>query len=313
MKTFIFEPIAPEALAYAQKHLEVVSWDDPAIKNYAECEAIIVRASVYITPEMLSQMPKLRIVAKHGVGVDNIDLPTCKKRGIRVTNTPRANMNSVAGLIMGLIFNCTRRITQAHLAALNGLEKSAPLALSGYELDGRKLGLIGLGKIGTIVAQKLMAAFDMQVTVYDPYATAKQCQQLGIRKTDSVDELCRECDIISISVPLTKETRNMIDAPQLALMKPTTVLINTSRGGIINEAALAAALKAHKIWGAALDVFEHEPPSKDNPLFACDNFVGTPHSGANTHDALVRMGMGAVDEIIRCAKGEAALAEVKIK
>ena len=309
MKTFIPDPISAEALAYAQSHLNVVRWDSPEIDDYAEAEAIIVR-TFKMTPEIIDQMPKLRIIAKHGVGVDNIDIPYAKSKGIRVTNTPTANMNSVAELIIGFALNCVRRVTQSQFAVLNGLEKNSPLYLSGYELSGKTLGLIGLGKIGMSVGKKLRDAFGMNILVYDPFASAEQCNSLAFAKIAGLDELCRQGDIISISVPLTKETKNMIASHELSLMKETAVLINTSRGGIVNEEDLYEALKNRKIFGAALDVFVQEPVPKNHPLLTCDNFIATPHNGANTADALIRMGVGAVDEIMRLKNNEEALASL---
>lgn len=308
MKTYIFDPISKEALAYAKARLDVVCWDSPEINDYAEVEAVIVR-TFKMTVAVIDQMPNLKIIAKHGVGVDNIDIPYAQSKGIRVTNTPTANMNSVAELAIGLAFACARRIPQSHLASLRGLEKNQPMYLSGYEFSGKTLALVGLGKIGMSVGEKLRNAFNMNVMVYDPFATVDQCNAIGFTKTESLDELCSKGDIISISVPLTKETENMISSHQFSLMKETAIVINTARGGIINEDALYEALKNNKIFGAALDVFVQEPVSKDHPLLTCDNFIATPHNGANTADALIRMGTGAVDEIVRLKNGEAPLSK----
>lgn len=309
MKTYIFDPISAEALTYAKTHLDVVCWDSPDIANYAQAEAVIVR-TFKMNSAVIDKMPNLKIIAKHGVGVDNIDIPYAKSKGIRVTNTPAANMNSVAELIIALALNCVRKITQSQYAVKKGIEKNSPLYLSGYELSGKVLGLIGLGKIGISVGQKLRAAFSMRVLVHDPFIAEEQCHSLGFSKTESLAELLSSGDIISISVPLTKETQNMIARQEIALMKKTAVLINTSRGGIVNEADLSEALKQHKIFGAALDVFREEPVSKNHPLLACDNFIATPHNGANTKDALIRMGLGAVDEIIRLKNAQPALSEL---
>ena len=309
MKTYIFDPISDEALAYAKARLDVVCWNSPEINDYSEVEAVIIR-TFKMTSAVIDQMPKLKIIAKHGVGVDNIDIPYAKSKGILITNTPAANMNSVAELIIGFALGCARRITQSHLAALSGLERNSPLYLSGYELAGKVLGLIGLGKIGASVGKKMQDAFDMKVVVYDPYATVEQCNSLGFLKTESLDELCSQGDILSVSVPLTTETENMIGSREFSLMKETAILINTARGGIVNEEDLYEALKNRTIFGAAFDVFLQEPPAKDHPLLTCDNFCATPHNGANTIDALIRMGTGAVDEIVRMKNGEEPLARV---
>lgn len=309
MKTYIFDPISAEALAYAKARLEVTCWDNPEIQAYTKAEAVIVR-TFKMTPAVIDQMPNLKIIAKHGVGLDNIDVRYAKSKGIRVTNTPSANMNSVAELIIGFALNCVRKITQSQMAIRNGLEKNSPFFLSGFELSGKTLGLIGLGKIGTSTGAKLRNAFDMKVIAYDPFVTAEYCHSLGFTQAESLDDLCRSSDILSISVPLTTETKNMIGSREIALMKESAVIINTSRGGIVNEAALYDALQQHKILGAALDVFAEEPVRKTHPLLTCDNFIASPHNGANTTDALLRMGLGAVDEILRLKKGEPALAKL---
>lgn len=305
MKTYIFDPISDQALEYAQKNLDIVTWDSDKIRSYAEAEAVIVR-TFKMSPEIIDQMPKLKIIAKHGVGVDNIDIPYAKNKNIVVTNTPEANMNSVAELAIGLVFSCVRKITQSHLAALDGLEKNSPMYLSGYELAGKTLGLIGLGKIGMSVGKKLRDAFAVNVIVYDPFTAAEQCSSLGFVKVATLEELCRTSDIISVSVPLTEKTKNMISAQELSWMKETAVLVNTSRGGIVSEDDLYEALKSNKLFGAALDVFVEEPIKIDHPLLTCDNFIATPHNGANTADALIRMGIGAVDEIVRVKNGDEA-------
>ena len=309
MKTYIFDPISKEALAYAKTCLDVVCWDSPEINEYGSVEAVIVR-TFKMTSAVIDRMPNLKIIAKHGVGVDNIDIPYATSKGIRVTNTPTANMNSVAELIVGFALGGARRITQSHIAALRGLEKNQPMYLSGYELTGKTLGLIGLGKIGASAGKKLRDAFEMKVIVFDPYTTEEHCNSLGFTKMQNINELCENGDIISISVPLTKETENMISSRELSLMKKTAILINTARGSVVNEDDLYEALKNRQIFGAALDVFAQEPVLKDHPLLTCDNFIATPHNGANTEDALIRMGTGAVDEIIRMKNGEEPLANV---
>lgn len=306
MKTYILDPISDEALEYAKSHLDVVCWDNPTIDNYVEAEAVIVR-TFKMTPAIIDQMPKLKIIAKHGVGVDNIDIPYAKSKDILVTNTPTANMNSVAELIIALALNCARKVTQSQLEILKGIPKNSPFTLMGYELTGRTLGLIGVGRIGYLVGQKLKNGFDMNVLVYDPFTTEEKCKEYGFSKTDNLDELCTNCDVINISVPLTDKTRNMISSREIALMKDTTIIVNAARGGIINEQDLLEALRSKKVFGAALDAFEEEPVPKDNPLLSCENFIATPHNGANTADALIRMGVDAVDEINRFKKREAPL------
>ncbi|MEH7097229.1 hydroxyacid dehydrogenase [Neobacillus vireti] len=309
MKTFIFDPIDPSALQYAKEKLDVVTWTDKEINNYSLAEAVIVR-TFKMTKEVIDQMPNLKIIAKHGVGVDNIDLDYVKSKGIRVTNTPQANMHSVSELVIALALNCARKVSLSQKLVEKGISKNSPVELAGFELQDKTIGLIGLGRIGSLVGHKLNAAFNMNVLVYDPYTTQSKCQEEGFTKYESLEDLLKESDIVNISVPLTKETENLISARELSLMKKNAILINTARGKIINEQDLYHALKNGEIFGAALDVFAEEPISIDHPLLTCDNFIGTPHNGANTVDALIRMGTGAVDEIVRVMKHMEALSVI---
>jgi D-3-phosphoglycerate dehydrogenase / 2-oxoglutarate reductase len=303
MKTFIFDPIEPSAVDYAKEKLDVVTWIDKDITNYSIAEAVIVR-TFEMSKEIIDQMPNLKIIAKHGVGVDNIDLNYAKSKGIIVTNTPHANMHSVSELVIGLALNCARKINLSHKMVENGINKNSPVELAGFELQEKTIGLIGLGRIGSLVGYKLKAAFGMNVIVFDPYTSESKCHEEGFTKYDSLEDLLKVSDIVSISVPLTKDTENLISAREISLMKKNAILINTARGKVINEQDLYNALQNGDIFGAALDVFAEEPISKDHPLLSCENFIGTPHNGANTVDALIRMGIGAVDEIVRLIKHE---------
>ncbi len=307
MNTYIFDVISPEAKAYAEQHLDrVIMWDDPLIQDYTQAEAVIVR-TFKMNAEVIDKMPNLKIIAKHGVGVDNIDVAYAKQKGILVTNTPLANMNSVAELIIALSLNCARKVNLSHNSVLQGISKNSPLFLTGCELSEKNIGLVGLGKIGSLVGQKFQAAFGANILVYDPFVSEDACAQKGFKKAASLEELCRQADIISVSIPLTAQTKNLISKKELDLMKPTAILINTARGGIVNEADLYGALISNRIFGAALDVFETEPVGKEHPLLSCTNFIALPHNGANTNEALIRMGLGAVDEIVRYQNGQPPL------
>lgn len=312
MKTYIVEAISDDALAYAEENLDVVRWDNPKIKDLSEVEAVLVRANK-IDKAFIDAAPKLRIIAKHGVGTDNIDIPYAKSKGILVTNTPTANSNSVAEQAIALIFDCARKITQSHIDNKKGLEHNQPMYLKGYEITGKKLGLIGIGHIGYLVGKKLKSGFDMDVYAYDPFISAEKCESMGFHHVKSIDDIIKTCDVISISVPLNDATRNLISKRELGMMKPTTILINTSRGGIVNETDLYEALQNKKIWGAGFDAFVSEPLPPHDKLFNCFNFVGTPHNGANTYEALTRMGTGAVDEIIRVSENKPTLTNLGAK
>ncbi|KUH56392.1 hypothetical protein AT798_03410 [Megasphaera sp. DJF_B143] len=312
MKTYIVEAISDDALAYAEENLDVVRWDNPKIKDLSEVEAVLVRANK-IDKAFIDAAPKLRIIAKHGVGTDNIDIPYAKSKGILVTNTPTANSNSVAEQAIALIFDCARKITQSHIDNKKGLEHNQPMYLKGYEITGKRLGLIGIGHIGYLVGKKLKSGFNMDVYAYDPFISTEKCESMGFHHTKDMDDIIKTCDVISISVPLNDATRNLISKRELGMMKPTTILINTSRGGIVNETDLYEALQNKKIWGAGFDAFVSEPLPPHDKLFNCFNFVGTPHNGANTYEALTRMGTGAVDEIIRVSENKPTLTNLGAK
>lgn len=309
MKTLILDPIDSEALEYAIERLDIVDWRNVESKDYPIAEAVIVR-TFKMTKEIMDQMPNLKIIAKHGVGVDNIDLDYAKSKGIIVTNTPQANMNSVAEFVIALALNCARKVTMAHNMVKEGIEKNSPFELAGFELQNKTVGLIGLGRIGTLVGTKLKAAFNTKVLVYDPYASESICEKEGFVKCEHLDQVLKESEIVSVSVPLTKDTENLISVRELSLMKENAVLINTSRGKVINEKDLYDALQQNKLFGAAIDAFAEEPVSKEHPLLTCNNFIGTPHNGANTRDALIRMGTEAVDEIVRLMSNEESLNRV---
>ncbi|WP_300624773.1 hydroxyacid dehydrogenase [uncultured Megasphaera sp.] len=312
MKTYIFDPISDEALAYAKQYLDVVAWDDPAIQNAADAEAVIVRTYV-MDKEKIDAMPKLRIIAKHGVGTDNIDIPYAASKGILVTNTPTANSNSVAELIIGLILDCARKITYSHESCMEGLERNQPMFLSGQEISGKKAGLIGIGHIGAIVGKRLKGGFDMDVLAYDPFLGKEKTEAMGFSYTDDVTDIYKTCDVVSVSVPLNDQTRNMISAGELAMCKKNAIIINASRGGIVNEHDLSQALADGEIFSAAVDAWVVEPVQKDHELFRQKNFVGTPHNGANTKEALINMGTGAVDEILRVARDEPTLTNLGLR
>ena len=245
--------------------------------------------------EKIDAMPKLRIIAKHGVGTDNIDIPYAASKGILVTNTPTANSNSVAELIIGLILDCAHKLTASHKACMEGLERNQPMFLSGREISGKRAGLIGIGHIGAIVGKRLKYGFDMDILAYDPFLGKEKTEALGFSYTDDVNDIYKTSDVISVSVPLNDQTRNMISAQELAMCKKNAIVINASRGGIINEHDLSQALAEGEIFGAATDAFVEEPVPKVHELFKQFNFVGTPHNGANTKEALINMGTGAVE------------------
>lgn len=260
-------------------------------------EAIVVGVQ-RITLEML-QNSSVKIIAKHGVGVDNIDLEAATELGIPVTVTPNANAVSVAELTIGFIFALSKKLIDLHN---NLYQKRQFVSNVGLELHGKILGIVGFGSIGKEVAKRALC-LGMRVLVYDPYVEESNLRELGVEKTE-LDELLRQSDFVSLHVPLNESTRHLIDREKISLMKRTAYLINTARGGVVDEKALAEALKSGQIAGAALDVFDVEPLPADSPFFDCPNVIMTPHVGAHTYEAILRMNMMAAESIVDFFNGK---------
>lgn len=254
-------------------------------KAVADVDAVIVRSETRITAEVLAAGRKIKIVGRAGVGVDNIDVAAASRQGVVVVNVPGGNTISAAEQTVALILALSRNIPQANASTKAGEWKRSQF--TGTELQGKTLGLVGLGRIGREVARRCQS-FDMQVVSYDPYASEEYAKNFNIRLV-TLEALYQQADYISVHVPLNDTTRGMFNAATLAKLKPGVRLINCARGGIFDEKALYEALKSGQIKGAALDVFEQEPPPKDHPLFSLPNVIVTPHLGASTEEAQVKV------------------------
>jgi D-3-phosphoglycerate dehydrogenase len=250
-----------------------------------------------ITKRVIDNASKLKVISKYGVGVDNIDLESAKERNILVTNTPNANSNAVAELTLGLIISVLRSIS---LSDRRVREKKWDRFI-GYELYGKTLGVIGTGSIGKRVI-KLLRGFDLNILCYDKFPDYELAEKENLKYVN-FDELLKRSDIITIHIPLTEETRHLISERELSLIKKTAVIINTSRGGIINERYLYKFLKEGKIYGAGLDVLEDEPP-QNSPLIELDNVVITSHIGAHIQESIENMAFMAIDNLISVLKGK---------
>jgi len=267
-----------------------------AVKNV---EGLIVGADE-ISRKIIKHAKKLRIIARHGVGVDNIDLKAATDNNVIVTYTPHVNAEAVADFTLGLILSVARRIPQAHLSMKQG--KWEATKFIGDELYGKTLGIIGLGGIGYRVAKRAKG-FDMRILAYDPYISHERAREVSAELVD-LETLLRESDFVALHVALTDETRGMIGEKEFDLMKKTAYFINTSRGQAADEKALYKALKEGKIAGAAIDVYSKEPPRADSPLLKLDNVVTSPHIAAYTHEALRRMDMMNAGDVVKFFKGE---------
>lgn len=267
---------------------------DELIKIMPEIEVLIVRSATKVTADIIEAGTNLKIIGRAGTGLDNIDVKTAETKGIKVLNTPGANSISVAELTIGLMIACSRHIARGTTDLKNG--KWTKKELEGHELFGRTVGIIGFGNIGKEVAKRLLA-FDMKVLAYDPYVKETD---MNVKIVD-LETIYKESDYITIHVPLTPETKNLINKDTIAKMKDGVIIINAARGGIIDEAALYEALTSGKIYAAGLDVFEVEPPTDElrQKLLALPNVVATPHVGASTFEAQERVGMLLVDRLIK--------------
>lgn len=265
-------------------------------KAIAAAEAIVVR--VYkIDSALLDSAKRLKLVAKHGSGVDNIDIPAATERGILVANTPGgANSTSVAEGAVTLMLSVLRRVREMD-ACVRQDRFNERWKLSLHELWGKTVGLVGFGQIAKVTARICGAGFDNKVLAYDPFVDAATMRQAGVAKVDSLAELAAQVDVLSVHAPLSKATQHLVNAEVLAAMQPHAIVVNTSRGGLIDEAALIAALQAGRIAGAGLDVFEQEPPAADNALKRFDNVVMSPHVAGVTEDSLRGMAMNVADVI----------------
>ena len=265
--------------------------------------AALIVGAIPVTEDHFVAAPLLRVVAMHGVGVDHIDIDAARRRGVVVTNAPGSNDASVADLAIALMLACVRRIPEADRAARDGTWGR----FIGDELTSKTVGILGWGRIGRGVARRL-AGFEAAVLVHDPYVLPESVVAAGAQPA-SLESLLGTADIVSLHLPLTAETAGLLDDRRLALMRSSAYLINTARGGIVDEEALARRLGDGRLRGAGLDCFAVEPPV-GNPLLALPNVVASPHIGAHTREAIARMGTMAARNVIRVLRGEEPLARV---
>jgi D-3-phosphoglycerate dehydrogenase len=276
--------------------------DRPALlAALSDAHAVLIRSATKIDAEAIAAAPLLKVVARAGVGLDNVDIKTATTAGVMVVNAPTSNIISAAELTVGHILSLARHIPAAHASLAAGAWKRS--SYTGTELFEKTVGIIGLGRIGALIAARLQA-FDMRVVAYDPYVTSARAQQLGVHLL-TLDELLEQSDFVTIHMPKTPETTGMIGAEQFAKMKPTSYVVNVARGGLIDEDALHAALTTGQIAGAGLDVFTSEPPASDGSaarLLDLPNVVVTPHLGASTDEAQEKAGV-SVARSVRLALG----------
>jgi D-3-phosphoglycerate dehydrogenase len=303
MDVLVNDPIAEEGLEILREQHDVDTGKrgpDALLEDVAGFEAMVVRSGTTVTEDVLEAADDLRGIVRAGVGVDNIDLDAAEERGVVVANVPGAASNAVAELAIGHMLGLARQLQRGDATLRDG--DWAKSRIEGIELRGRTLGLVGLGRIGSLVAGKA-TALGMDVVAHDPFVGEEQVRELDVTLADGIGDLAEQVDVLSLHVPVTEETRGLVDAALLAKLGEDGLLVNCARGGIVDEDALYDALKAGRIRAAAMDVFEEEPPG-DHPLLELENFRGTPHLGASTVESQRRVGVGAAEEVLRILGGE---------
>ena len=298
----IAEELSPATIAVLGEQFEIRHCDGAnraeLLTNLATANAVLIRSATKMDSEAIAAAPDLKIIARAGVGLDNVDVPAATAAGVLVVNAPTSNIVSAAELAVSLLLAVARNVVPANLALKNGQWKRSQFG--GVELQGKTVGIIGMGKIGMLVAQRL-AGFDMKFVAYDPYV--KEAPKGGPEiKMVSLDELLAASDFVTIHIPKTQETAGLIDSAALAKMKSTAFVINAARGGVLDEGALLDALKSGTIAGAGLDVYATEPCT-DSPLFALDNVVATPHLGASTEEAQEKAGVAVAESVVAAFAG----------
>src|SRR5690348_16689764 len=265
----------------------------------ADADAVIIRSATKMDAEAIAAAPKLKVIARAGVGLDNVDVKTATNAGVMVVNAPQSNIVSAAEQAIALLFAVARRTTLANASLKSGEWKRSKF--TGVEILDKTVGVVGLGKIGQLVSQRL-AAFGTQIIAYDPYVQPARAAQYGVRLV-TLEELLRESDIITIHLPKTPETSGLIGERELAMVKPNVIIVNAARGGLIDEDALAIAVKEGRVGGVGLDVFATEPTTS-SPLFEFDNVVVTPHLGASTDEAQEKAGTAVAKSVKLALSGE---------
>ncbi|NLC62638.1 MAG: D-glycerate dehydrogenase [Thermoanaerobacterales bacterium] len=309
-KVFVTRVIPEKGLKMLREAADVRVWEDELpppreilLKESENVDGLVALLTDRIDTELFDTAKKLKIVSNYAVGFDNIDLDEASKRGIMVTNTPGVLTDTTADLAFTLLMAAARRIIEADRFVRSGRWKTwGPMLMLGQDIYGAKLGLVGLGRIGYAVAKRAKG-FDMDVMYYDLTRNEKAENELGLRFVE-MEQLLKEADFVSIHVPLTPETRLLINENTLGLMKETAILINTARGPVVDEEALFDALKNNKIAGAGLDVMDPEPPNKDNPLLKLDNVIIVPHIASASIATRTKMAVMAAQNCIAGLKGD---------
>ncbi|MDA3792784.1 MAG: hydroxyacid dehydrogenase [Elusimicrobia bacterium] len=303
-KILITDKLAPEGVKILKdagfKVTEDASLNGEKLKEeISGYDGLIIRSGTQVTKDIIDAADNLKIIGRAGTGVDNIDIAAATKRGILVENVPAGNIVSVSEHTIALILGLLRNLPQAHQSLKEG--RWDKKKYKGAELYGKNLGVIGMGKIGTEVVKRAKA-FDLKISIYDPFVSEETAAEMGV-KLVSLDELLKTSDVITVHAPVTEKTKGLISVQNIAKMKDGVYFINCARGAIVDEKALAEAVKNSKIAGAAVDVYENEP-SVDSPLVGVDGIIHTPHLGASTIEAQTRVAVCIADQVREYLKND---------
>lgn len=304
MRVLVADQLSDAGVAALSASVDVdvrTGLDKPALVDIIGAyDAVVVRSATTIDADVIAAGSRLKVIARAGIGLDNVDVKAATARGVLVCNAPQSNIVSAAEHTVALLLALARSVPQADRSLRGGQWQRS--AFQGVELSGKTLGVLGLGRVGTLVAQRC-SAFGMRLLAYDPYVSEERAARIGVELVATVPELCAQADILTVHLPKTPETLGLIGEAELRAMKPTARIVNTARGGLVDEAALATALKEGWIAGAALDVFSTEPMT-ESPLFGLDNVVVTPHLGASTAEAQDKAGVQVAEAVIAALQGE---------
>ena len=305
-KILIVQAIHDRGVQVFDDRFEVKVASDPSvatvIREIEGVAGVVVRTAPF-PREIIEAATCLKVIGRHGVGVDNIDVQAATEKGIAVVYTPNATTTSVVEMTLTMLGALAKQLCVRDQATREGRWEIRNSYRS-VDLDGKTLGLIGLGRIGSLVARRASSAFGMKVIVFDPYITPERAAELDVTLVRDMDDIFRQADVVSLHTPLTPETRGLVNAARLRLMKPSAFLLNLSRGEVVEEKALYEALKTGKIAGAGLDVYDPEPPVAGNPLFGLDNVIFSPHCATLTQECVIRMATGAAEGVVDVLSGK---------
>ena len=303
MKIFVLDEMHPAGIEWMSERAEVIRWDDPRCSHWHDqAEGLMIRTA-RVTAQDFARAQKLRVVSKQGVGINSIDVQAASSHGITVCNTPGINRVAVAEMTMALVMNLARRVSLQDRLIRAGTPFNRNHHL-GLELTGKTVGIIGMGHIGTEFARKMWGAFESKLLAYDPFQPRPEWKDWPHQRVSSLAEVLTNSDVVSLHVPYTPSNHHLINAHALSLMKPGALLVNVSRGGLIDEQALFQALSEGRLGGAALDVWEEvEPPRPNHPLLSLPQVIATPHAAGSTTDTQRASSMAVAQQLWHVLQG----------